>query len=281
LVASKYVMGTGMIIVAVVAFAVGLVAGPIILPPSAAADPVWDNIVKTGIIQAGTEPGWPPYEYLNTTNSQIIGFEIDLTNAIAERLNLTVEWHNMGFSTIIPSIQSKELDLGVSGFSVTADRLEEVEFTMPHSITHGQVIMLQSKATSLGITTITSLADLKTLGLTVGTQKGTTELDELLAASVAYKAFDDYGAAINDMAGLQGVTPTVDCVYAETPVTPYYIAYLQTQTKPTVVIYDTPYYPCAFVANKNAHTLVAKINGALSDIIATGQLDALRAKWNA
>jgi len=277
---SKYVTAIGMIIVAVVAFAAGLVAGPIIMPPSTAVDPVWDNITKTGIIRAGTDPSWPPYESLDNVTNNIVGFEVDLMNAIASKLGKTVEWRSVGFDTIIPSVQSKELEIGVSGFSVTAARLEVVQFTMPHSITRGQVIMLQSKKDSLGITTLTSLTNLTTLGLYVGTQQGTTEQDELRTAGVGSKirAFNDYGAAITDMAS---ASPTVDCVYAETPITSSWIAHYQAQGKAIAVIYDTPYYPVAFVANKDAHTFVAKINGALADIIAAGQLDTLRTKWHA
>lgn len=267
-----------MIVVAVVAFVVGLVAAPIVMPPSTGTtDSVWDNIVKTGVIRVGTDPTWAPYESLNITN-QIVGFEVDLMDAIAEKLNKTVEWRSVLFDNIITSVKSKQLDLGVSGFSVTKDRLEEVQFTMPHSVTRGQVIMLQSKRDSLGITMLTSLADLKTLNLKAGTQSGTTERDELDAAGVRYSAFSDYGVAIMDMAS---ANPSVDCVYAETPITTSWIAQYQGQGKSIVIVYDTPYYPCAFVANKDAHTLVQMIDGALSDVIASGQLDILRAKWHA
>jgi len=104
------------------------------------------------------------------------------TEAIASKLNVTVEWHNVGFDTMIPSIQSGELDLGVSGFSVTSDRLQIVQFTMPHSVTEGQIIMLNSTKTAKGIGTLTSISQLSTLNLKVGTQTGTTEEGELLGA---------------------------------------------------------------------------------------------------
>jgi ABC-type amino acid transport substrate-binding protein len=149
---------------------------------------------------------------------------------------------------------------------------------MPHSITRGQVIMLQSKRDALNITTINSLAELKSLQLTVGTQTGTTEQEELNAVDVQNRPFNDFGVAITDMAS---ANPSVDAVYAETPITSSWIAQYQAQGKTIVVIYDTPYYPCGFIVNKDAHTFVAKLDGALADIIASGQLDTLRAKWHA
>jgi ABC-type amino acid transport substrate-binding protein len=274
---SKYVIAISLIIVAVLAFAAGFFAYPMITPKQTTADTVWDNIVKTGTIRIGTDPSWPPYESLDSSN-KIVGFEVDLADAVATRLNLTTDWHAVGFDTIITSVQSGDLDLGVSGFSVTADRLQQVQFSMPHSITRGQVIMLQSKRDQLNITTLTSLSNLTALHLTVGTQTGTTEQDELNAAGVTSRAFNDYGAAITDMAS---ASPTVDCVYAETPITTSWIAQYQSQGKNIVIVYDTPYYPCAFVLNRDARTFVDKINGALADIIKTGQMDSLKAKWNA
>jgi len=274
---SKYLTAIALVIMLVVGFGIGLVASPILMPPSTAADPVWDNVVETGVIRAGTDPTWPPYESIDDAGN-IIGFEVDLANAIAEKLGLTIEWQSVGFDTVIPSIQAKTLDLGVSGFSVTADRLEVVQFTMPHSITRGQVIMLESRRDALGITTVDSLADLKTLGVTVGTQTGTTEQDELNDAGVDNRPFNDFGAAITDMAS---ANPSVDAVYAETPITSSWIAQYQAQGKNIVVIYDIPYWPVAFMVNKDAHTFVEKIDGALADIIASGQLAVLRAKWDA
>jgi len=274
---SKIVMAATAIIMLILGVVIGLVASPIIMPASTAADPVWDNILATGKIRAGTDPSWPPYEQLDNS-SKIVGFEVDLADAIAAKLGLTVEWSSVGFDTVIPSIQAKQLDLGVSGFSVTSERLEQVKFTLPHSITRGQVIMLQTKQAALGITIVHSLEELKDLGVVIGTQTGTTEQDELEAAGVDNRAFNDFGAAITDMAS---TNPSVDAVYAETPITSSWIAQYHLQGKDIVIVYDTPYYPVAFIVNKNANTFLAKIDGALADIIASGQLDVLRAKWNA
>ena len=275
---SKYVIGIGMVIVAIVAFAAGFFAAPLINPQTTSADPIWDSIVASGKIRIGTDPSWPPFELLDNS-SKIVGFEVDLADAMATKLGLTTDWQSKGFDTIITSVQSKDLDMGVSGFSVTADRLQQVEFTMPHTNTRAQVIMLQSKRDELNITTISSLADLKTIGggLTVGTQTGTTEKDELATAGVSYKAFNDYGAAISDMAS---VGHTVDCVYAETPITTSWIAQYQAQGTNIVVIFDKPYYPCAFVVNKDAGTFLDKLNGAYAELINDGTVDTIRAKWH-
>lgn len=274
---SKYLTGLALVAMLLVGFGIGVVVSPMLMQPSTSEDSVWDDIVKRGVIRIGTDPTWPPYQYLDDENN-IIGFEVDIADAIAAELGLDVEWQSVGFDTIITSVAARTLDLGVSGFSVNAERLETVKFTMPHSITRGQVIMLESKKDELGIGMLDSLTDLKDLGLTVGSQQGTTEQDELIGAGVSRRDFSDFGAAISDMVSSN---PSVDCVYAETPITSSWIGQYADQGIDIVVVFDIPYYPVAFVVNKDAPTFVAKMDGVLADMIASGQIDELRAKWNA
>lgn len=267
------------VIMLIVGFAVGLISSPFIVTQNnSSTDTVWANIEKTGVIKVGTDPSWPPYEQLDNSTGKIVGFEVDLTNAIAAQLNLTVQWQSVSFDDIITSVQQNKLDMGVSGFSVTPARLQQVSFTMPHSTTRAQVIMLQSEINKLHLTNITSLQDLKTLGLTVGTQDGTTEQSELQAAGVSMRSWNDFASAIQDMAS---ANPSVQAVYAETPITTAWIAQYLAQGINIGIVYDHAYYPCAFVVSKNANTFLDKFNGAMAQVIQSGQLDQLRAEWHA
>jgi len=267
------------VIMLIVGFTVGLVSSPFLAAQNnSSTDTVWANIEKTGVIRVGTDPSWPPYEQLDNSTGKIVGFEVDLTNAIAAQLNLTVQWQSVSFDDIITSVQQNKLDMGVSGFSVTPARLQQVSFTMPHSTTRAQVIMLQSEINKLHLTNITSLQDLKTLGLTVGTQDGTTEQSELQAAGVSMRSWNDFASAIQDMAS---ANPSVQAVYAETPITTAWIAQYLAQGINIGIVYDHAYYPCAFVVSKNANTFLDKFNGAMAQVIQSGQLDQLRAEWHA
>jgi len=276
---SKSVMAIGMVVIAIVAFAAGFVISPYITP-EAKPKTIWETIQERGTIKVGSSPDWPPYEYLNVTTGEFTGFEVELMEMIAERLNLTVDWIEKGFDLIIPEVGDRTLDLGVSGFSIYADRLEVVQFTMHHSITEGQIIMQKSKRDTLGITEIDSLEELETLGggLKCGVQVGTTQQAELQEkAPSALVTYEDYLAALDALD-----LGAIDCIYAETPVTSWWILEAEEAGDPAlVVIYRRSYYPVAFVANQDADTFVAKINGALSEIIAEGKLDELKAKWKA
>jgi ABC-type amino acid transport substrate-binding protein len=268
------------VVMLIVGFAIGLIASPMLIAQNnQGTDTVWANIEKTHVIKVGTDPTWPPYQELdNSTPPKIVGFEVDLANAAAAKLNLTIDWVQSNFDDIISEVQNGQLDMGVSGFSITPDRLAQVSFTIPHSISQSQIIMMQSTMEKYHLTntTITSLTQLKDLGIVVGTQTGEIEQTELQNAGVQTKAWTDSDSAIQDMTSKN---PSVEAVYAETPVTNYWIC--QYSAYNIQVAYSHPYYPVAFVVAKGSHTLLDQMNGALAELIADGTVDQLKAQWNA
>jgi ABC-type amino acid transport substrate-binding protein len=267
------------VIMLVVGFAVGIISSPFLLPQnSSTTDTVWENIQTTGVIRVGTDPTWPPYQMLDNQTGQIVGFEVDLADACAQQLGFTIDWQSVGFDNIILSVQNGQLDMGVSGFSITPERLEEVAFTVPHSTTEGQVVMLKSTAEAKGITTVNSLADFKTLGVKVGVQSGNVEQEELQDAGVDIATWSDSASPFQD---LVSSNPSVQAVYAETPITTSWIADFAAQGHDLVVVYTHPYYPVAFVIAKGSHTLLDRMDGALVQLIYDGTVDQLKAKWHA
>ncbi|HJW66134.1 MAG TPA: ABC transporter substrate-binding protein [Candidatus Bathyarchaeia archaeon] len=274
---AKIVTVAMVVIMLVVGFVVGLVSGPFLMPQtSTATDAVWENIQSTKVIRVGTDPTWPPYQTIDNTTGDIVGFEVDLANACAEKLGLTIDWQSVSFDTIILSVQQGQLDMGVSGFSVTPDRLEQVTFTMPHSTTEGQVVMLKSTMEAEGITIVHKLEDFKTLGITVGVQSGNVEETELRDAGVDIRTWSDSASPFQDMVSSN---PSVQAVYAETPITTDWITRFAAQGKEVGVAYTRPYYPVAFLVSKNSLTFLDKINSALTDLIYDGTVDHLKAKW--
>jgi ABC-type amino acid transport substrate-binding protein len=266
------------VIMLVVGFAVGIMAGPFILPQNTSStDTIWAHIQETGVIKVGTDPTWPPYQMVDE-NNKIVGFEVDLANACAERLGLTIEWNDVAFGDIIQSVQQGTLDMGVSGFSITSVRLDKVSFTVPHSTTLGQVVMLDSVKDAKGITTVNSLEDFKTLGIKVGVQIGNVQQQELQDAGVEIATWSESDAPFQDMVS---ANPTVQAVYAETPITTNWIAQFKSDGIDASVAYSHPYYPVAFVVGKNSHTLLDKMDGVIVDMIFDGTIEQLRAKWNA
>jgi len=95
---------------------------------AAAAAAVPAEIKADGILMAGMELGYPPFEYKDADNVTPIGFDVDMGNAIAAKLGLKLQIVDAKFDTIIPSLASKRYEIGISAFSVTAAREKQVDF---------------------------------------------------------------------------------------------------------------------------------------------------------
>lgn len=281
---STKVFAASLIVVAIILFVAGYFVYPAVNAPKVAAPPTpakttWDKIKEKGYIVIATSPDWPPFEYIDPDTGKIIGYEVDLMNSIAQKLGVTVQWKPMDFDSIIAAVKNNEVDLGVSGFSITPERYKEVIYTLYHDVTEAQLIMLKDKADKLGITGFKSLSDLAKYNLVAGTGSGTTEEAELLdlvkkgvIPSSHVKSYPDFGTALKELE-----SGGIDALYSETPITTWWIS---TEPVKLVVVYERAYWPVAFVANKNSKELVIKINSVLASMIAHGELDQIKAKWN-
>ena len=85
------------------------------------------DIKDSGEIVIGTDASYPPNEYKDS-NGEIVGWGVDLANAVAAKLGLEPKWEEAGFDTIIPSIQGGKMDMGSSSFTDNAERQKTVDF---------------------------------------------------------------------------------------------------------------------------------------------------------
>lgn len=133
----------------------------------------------------GTSPDYPPFESLDTDN-QLVGFDIDLMNAVVavvnqqNNTNLVITWKQMDFTIIIGALQANQIDIGVSGFTYDAER--DVLFSTPY-IYSQQVVVVNNDSN------IESISDLT--GKKIGVQTGSTgegavgDLDNITIVSVS------------------------------------------------------------------------------------------------
>lgn len=116
---------------------------------SAAAEKLPADIKASGKLVLGTSAavGLPWSSIKEGTADEFIGFDHDLTEAIAKKLGLTLEVSNMGFDALIPSLDAKRVDIVVSGMFDTLERQKKVDF-IDYAI--GGSIMLQRAAMENG-----------------------------------------------------------------------------------------------------------------------------------
>ncbi|WP_152222264.1 ABC transporter substrate-binding protein [Pseudomonas sp. SCB32] len=128
---------------------------------TASARPL-DEIQKSGTIVIGTDGTFPPFQYFD--GGKLTGFEIDLGNEIAKRMNVKVEWKPMAFDSLLAGLSQDRWDLVIASFGVTPERAKAVDFTNPHYCTGGIIVSTRPD--------IKSAADLN--GKTVSVQTGST-----------------------------------------------------------------------------------------------------------
>ncbi len=81
------------------------------------------EIAKRGTLKVGTDPTYAPNEFRDD-NDKIVGFDIDLFNAVSKKLGLKAEYTGSIFDNIIPGVQGGSYDVGVSSFTFTGKRRE-------------------------------------------------------------------------------------------------------------------------------------------------------------
>lgn len=79
------------------------------------------------VIKLGTSPDYPPFEYKK--DGEIIGFDIELAEAIAKKLNKKLEIHELDFNSLIPALQANKVDFIASGITITPERISNIDFS--------------------------------------------------------------------------------------------------------------------------------------------------------
>lgn len=87
-----------------------------------------EEIREAGVLTVASDPTYPPFEYYDTDNTTIIGWDADMGDALGAVLGVKVKHVPATFDTILPGLQSGKYDLGMSTFSVTPERLKAVDF---------------------------------------------------------------------------------------------------------------------------------------------------------
>ncbi|MGO3889415.1 MAG: ABC transporter substrate-binding protein [Paenalcaligenes sp.] len=207
----------------------------------------------------------PPYEF-EDKNGVLTGFEVEVIDAVAQRLNKSVEYSSMPFNMLFAAVQSGRADIALGGITITPKRLESVAFTQPF-IDSNQCITTLSKG---DITRIEQLSghDLGVITGTVGEIWASKALEEN-----GFKEIRRYDGNIEPMMDLASgrTSATVnDC-----PITAWYI-----KDKPQfTIIYEVS------TGDKNALMLpknspiLTEIDGELTRMKADGTLAAIYKKW--
>jgi polar amino acid transport system substrate-binding protein len=230
-------------------------------------------IKSKGTLVVGTDASYAPSEILAADGSTIQGFDVDLFKKVAETLGLKVTFQNASFDTIITGVTSGKYDLGVSSFSVTAEREKSVN--MVSYFNAGT-----AWATAAGNPKKISIDN--ACGFNIAVQTGTTQADDIKARSSACTKAGKAAIHIDsydkqDAATANVVSGKDDAMLADSPVVAYAVKQTNGKLQTLGTIYASA--PYGYVIPKSQTQLAKAILSALKVLAANGGYESALTGW--
>lgn len=101
-----------------------------------------EKIKRDGTITMATNAEFPPYEKVK--GGEVVGIDVDIMNAVCDKLGMELKIEDMEFDSVIPAVTSGKADVGVAGLSITEDRLKSVDFTQSYATSTQAIIVRAS-----------------------------------------------------------------------------------------------------------------------------------------
>ncbi|HBV40763.1 MAG TPA: arginine ABC transporter substrate-binding protein [Erwinia sp.] len=225
------------------------------------------NALASAPLRFAISATYPPFVYLNAGH-QPVGFDIELANALCEKMARQCLFTNNDFNRLLPSLKFNRYDAVISGLDITEERREEADFTRPY---------LESSATFIAIKgRYSSLEQLR--GQRVGVADATT-LQAWLQSSwpeIISVVYDNYQNALLDIRntrldGIFGETPSMQALLKSNP-------NLAAVGQP---VKDTHYFGSGLgiAVRKGDKALLDRLNNALESLEDDGTLQKLKQRW--
>lgn len=225
--------------------------------------PTIDKIKKEGKLVIGTSPDYPPFESLDKDN-KVIGFDIDIMEAMAKKLGVKLEIVQINFDGLIAALTAKKFDIMAAGVSVTEERKKTVDFSKPYLIGNDAILVHKDSGLKPA-----KLEDLK--GKKVAAQLGTVQADALKKIEgITAKEYNLFTEAASAVAAKQ-----VDAVYLHSVVAK---SFAKANPVLTVAL-EIKAEDTAYALRKDTADLTAFVNQTLDEMEKNGEMEKLVQKW--
>ncbi|WP_407084495.1 arginine ABC transporter substrate-binding protein ArtI [Pluralibacter gergoviae] len=218
-------------------------------------------------IRFATEASYPPFESMDASN-KIVGFDVDLANALCKEIDATCTFNNQTFDSLIPSLKFRRVDAVMAGMDITPEREKQVLFTKPYYDNSALFIGQKGK-----YATIDALK-----GKKVGVQNGTTHQKFITDKhpEITTVPYDSYQNAKLDLQNGR-----IDAVFGDTAVV---TEWLKANDKLAAVgdkVTDKDYFGTGLgIAVRQGNTeLQQKFNAALDKVKQDGTYQNIYNKW--
>jgi len=218
-------------------------------------------------IRFATEASYPPFESMDASN-KIVGFDVDLANALCKEMEATCTFANQSFDSLIPSLKFRRIDAVMAGMDITPEREKQVLFSTPYYDNSALFVGQKGK--------VADIAALK--GKKVGVQNGTTHQKFIMDKhpEITTVPYDSYQNAKLDLQNGR-----IDAVFGDTAVV---TEWLKAEPKLAPIgdkVTDKGYFGTGLgIAVRQGNTdLQAKFNTALAKVKQDGTYETIYKKW--
>lgn len=217
--------------------------------------------LKAGVLTVGSDCTWAPMEFVE--GDKIVGFDVDITAAIAEKLGLKLDYQNTAWDGMFPAVAAHKFDMVISSITITDDRKKEMDFSDPYYNVNQSVTVKQDS----GVDSAAKL-DGKKIGVQIGTT-GEMEAKKITGATV--NTYDDIIMAFEDLQAGR-----VEAIICDSIVGDYY-AVKNPGFMTGFKIETNEAYGMGFA--KDTPELVKVVNSALAAIKEDGTYDKIFETW--
>ena len=215
----------------------------------------------TDVVYIGTHAEFAPFEYF--VKDEIVGFDIDLLEAISKDTGIKFKVVDMSFEGLLPALYSKKVDLVVAGMTMTEERKKSVLFSDPY-FKAKQVVITKGENEK-----IKAIDDL--IGKKVGVVLGYT--GDTIASGIEGIKLKKFNAAYSAILAL--LSEKIDAVILDSEPAKHFVEKNKGLYINDISALEEDY---AIAGRKNEKELMEKINGALIKIRNSGEYDKLLEK---
>lgn len=222
-------------------------------------------------ILIAVENAYNPFNFIDESTGEAVGYDYDLFNEACKRLNCTPKFVQTSWDTIVAVMGGTgqaEFDIAADGITITPERAQNVDFSVPYISLQQQLLVRADESR------FTNAEEAKAVeGFKAGAQPGTTNYDLAveLFGEENIVAFDQYGLIVQALINGDIDATVMDNVAGE--------GYIGANPDKLKLVGDPlTSEELGFVFPKGSD-LVAPINQVLADMKADGTLDAIYAKW--
>jgi polar amino acid transport system substrate-binding protein len=244
--------------------------------PSIAADPALAAKVPAGIkadgkIVVGADATYAPSEFLDTDGKTIVGFDVDLFNAVATKLGLKVDWQISKFDDVIPGISSGKYEAGVSSFTINPDREKQV-----------LMVSYFSAGTQWVAKPGSTINPNDACGKKIAVQTDTVQDEDITAKSKKCTESGKPAIAIDHYQAQSDATTAVvsgksEAMLADSPVSAYAVKQTAGQLALLGGIYDSA--PYGYAVKSDQRALAEALRDATKALMADGSYKAILDRW--